>query len=221
MEFRTYVGACFDLDGTLVDTAPLHVRAEREALSYLGVGDLSSDHPDTFGMGLEPGTEALARQYGLRSAQDVMDVYLPLWEEQLRLNLALMPGARSVLATLKAAGVPTALVTSGEKSYANDVFHRLELAEYFSAVVTWEDVANPKPHPEPYLLAAERLNIAPELCVGFEDSRAGLIALKAAGMRAFLVHPDNAARARLQPYADDALETLSDFDEPRIARLFE
>ena len=69
------VGARFDLDGTLVDTAPLHVRTEREALSYLGVGNLSSDHPDTFGMGLEPGTEALARHYDLGSAQDVMNVY--------------------------------------------------------------------------------------------------------------------------------------------------
>ena len=58
-----------------MDTAPLHVRTEREALSYLGVGDLSSDHPDTFGMGLGPGTEALARHYDLGSAQDVMNVY--------------------------------------------------------------------------------------------------------------------------------------------------
>ena len=93
MTTRLYDAACFDLDGTLIDTEPLHLDAERRALQTLGVEQLAGDHPKTFGMGILPGMALLSEVYGLGGQQKVLDVYLPLWDRLLETELELMPGA--------------------------------------------------------------------------------------------------------------------------------
>ncbi len=77
-------------------------------------------------------------------------------------------------------------------------------------VVATEDTPRGKPDPAPYLLAAERLGVAPEACVAFEDSRAGVLSAKAAGMRVVALQRPGAPKQDLSD-ADEVLMELGDF----------
>jgi HAD superfamily hydrolase (TIGR01509 family) len=211
--------ALFDLDGTLVDTEPLHLRAEREALASLGVTDLAADHPRTFGAGIAPGMRMLAERYGFASGDVVFEAYVPKWEALFRTELRPTPGASEALAMLREAGVACALVTSGEREYVDLVMARFGWGEMFSAVVTLESVTRLKPDPEPYLKALAALRLPASASVGFEDSASGMRALKAAGVYAVGVHRDPERRAALT----GADETIAGFDElgpEDVRRLF-
>lgn len=211
--------ACFDLDGTLIDTGPLHVEAERLALVALGTPEPASDHPVTFGAGVMPGMQMLADHYGLRSAEQVFEAYLPAWDSVFESGLKPMPGAEETLNRLHNVGVPLALVTSGEDEYVDKVLAKFSWARLFSCRVTLESVTNLKPDPEAYLTAAKLLELPPEQCVGIEDSHSGLNALRAAGLFSVFVSR-NQELARTATDADIILESLDEFDDSLTARLF-
>jgi HAD superfamily hydrolase (TIGR01509 family) len=90
------------------------------------------------------------------------------------------PGARELLLSLHAAGVPCALVTMSYARLADAVVRALP-AGVFAAVVPGDQVRHGKPHPEPYLTAAQRLGVAPQECVAIEDSPPGVRSAQAAG----------------------------------------
>lgn len=208
--------ACFDLDGTLIDTGPLHLAAEKRALETLGVSELAPDHPLTFGTGILPGMQMLADHYGFESAETVFKAYLPAWESSFEHGLQAMPGADVALHRIHAAGIPLALVTSGEQEYVEKVLNQFGWNDLFSRRVTLESVDNLKPHPEPYLLAAELLGLEPADCAGFEDSASGMRSLHATGFFSVLVSSSDVAGAS----ADLTLESLEQIDEQLIGSLF-
>src|SRR5690606_5974561 len=82
------------------------------------------------------------------------------------------PGARELLTELRAAGVKTGLVTMSVRRMAEHVAAQLGF-HGFDTIVSGDDVAQAKPHPEPYLVAAERLGVDPASCVAIEDSAPG------------------------------------------------
>ena len=90
------------------------------------------------------------------------------------------PGARELLEALRTASVPTALVTMSIRSMADDVVRAIPF-EAFDVIVTGDAVGNAKPHPEPYLTAANALGVDIAECVAFEDSPAGLTSAFTAG----------------------------------------
>jgi HAD superfamily hydrolase (TIGR01509 family) len=103
--------------------------------------------------------------------------------EQLRTKLPWRPGALELLVELKKAGIKTALVTMSMRTMALTVAEQIDF-QAFDVVVGGDDVTNGKPHPEPYLRAAELLGVAPEDCLAFEDSPTGLASAEAAGCHA-------------------------------------
>lgn len=212
--------ACFDLDGTLIDTGPLHAQAERLALRTLGIPELARDHPVTFGTGVMPGMKIVADHYGLESAEQFFEAYLPAWESVFATGLKPLAGADGVLRMLHDASVPLALVTSGEKSYVDTVLSRFGWTNLFDHTVTLESVQNLKPHPEPYLVAARLLGREPDECAGFEDSASGLRSLIAAGVYSVLVRPDHAESEELRGM-DLAITGLDRFGKSELKRLFD
>jgi HAD superfamily hydrolase (TIGR01509 family) len=101
--------------------------------------------------------------------------------------LSPMPGLRPALARLAAAGLPLAVASSGTRAYVGHVLDRLGVAGAFAAVVSGEEVAEGKPAPDVYLLAAGRLRADPAACVAVEDAPHGIAAARAAGMRVVAV----------------------------------
>ena len=210
-----FATACFDLDGTIADTEPIHLEAERSALAKLDVGELAVDHPETFGMGIAPGMEALAQRYGFESGQTVLDVYEPIWRNLAATSTKPMTGAARVVRKLNVLGVPMALVTSGNRSYAHGVLDAFGMREMFACTVTENDVSELKPSPEPYLLAAKALGVAPSECVGFEDSPAGITSLAAAGMYSIAI-----GSGTNEDQADLHVNSLVEITDTVLARLF-
>lgn len=167
-----------DLDGTLVDSEPIHRRGYRAFLAARGweVADLSL--------------------FTGRRAEDVFASEPGPWEglDPLELSAAVLPfvppdapepvpGARELLVAARAAGIPVAIVTSAGPAWvARSLDEALGLPDHVDLVVTAEDVVNGKPDPAGYRLACEGLGVAPSHAVAVEDSPAGVRAALGAGV---------------------------------------
>jgi HAD superfamily hydrolase (TIGR01509 family) len=126
------------------------------------------------------------------------------------LGFAIMPGAAALLRALYGISVPLALVTGASSGRVARVSRVLPELGCFRAAVTWGEPLRGKPHPDPYLLAAERLGVPPQQCVVLEDAPSGIRAAVAAG--AYCIGIGNAANAdRLRASAADVVvSSLSD-----------
>lgn len=211
MSEARFSAACFDLDGTLVDTGPPHRAAERAAVQAFGFEDLDDNHPVTFGRGVATGAQLVADHYGIGSADALLSEYLRQWKQIAAEGIDLLPGADAAVRAIAEAGLVVALVTSGERGYADEFLRISGLAPVFSCTVTSEDVAKLKPNPEPYLQAAKAMGFAAPECVVFEDSVSGFRAARAAGM--YCVGVGEEALAAVDGDAPDiAIASFDDLD---------
>jgi HAD superfamily hydrolase (TIGR01509 family) len=181
----------WDMDGTLVDTEPYWITAERELVERFG-GDWTHEQAMRLvGQALTTSAQML-QEGGVRMGiREIIDTLTGRVIEQLGAAVPWRPGARELLAALRAEGVHCALVTMSEKPMAHRIVDHLPQGT-FSAVVTGDAVAKGKPDPEPYLRGVELLAEAlPELalaeCVAIEDSTPGAASASAAGLATVVV----------------------------------
>lgn len=180
----------FDFDGTLVDSEPLHYECWQLVLAPFGVS-LSWEQycQNCIGVSDRAMITQLATALGLPF--EPLYAQYPRKQELLRERLIAAPPMAPALQQLlrEGFGLPVGLVTSSHRSEVAPVLDTLALTSHFNATVFGDEVANLKPHPEPYQLAAARLNIRNPLV--FEDSPAGLASARAAGFTAIQVpHPN-------------------------------
>ena len=118
---------------------------------------------------------------------------MPAWGRHFRRlaepGLPLKPGAAELLDRLDALGLPRAIATSSSHGTVAANLARHDLGQRFHAVVAHGDYANGKPAPDPFVVAARRLGIAPEHCLALEDSHNGVRSAASAGMMTVMV-PD-------------------------------
>ena len=175
-----FAAVLFDLDGTLIDSEAMHVGANTRLFRECGLDVPPEEHVGFKGRPAHAVFTDMRARYGpgrLDVAQMVARKQA-LFRE-LAADVALLPGARALLDALAARGIPTALVTSTDRVLVDEILARLGVA--FGTVVTADDVAAPKPAPEPYLLAAARLGVAPQRCLAVEDALSGIASARAAG----------------------------------------
>lgn len=179
------VGAIFDWDGVVVDSARLHV---------LSWDDLARDYGRTIppeipigALGLK--TEAVITDL-LKWTSDHSEVKrLTLRKEELfreratRDGIDSQPGVLDFLRGLKGRCVPCAVGSSAPRLNVDAGMSVLKADGIFSAIVSGDDVTRGKPAPDIFLKAAEHLGLPPEQCIVFEDAPAGVEAARAAGMR--------------------------------------
>ncbi len=183
----------FDMDGVIVDSEPLHERANVELAAALGATYDARLAGAMMGRRVRDLTDALAREVGLPPDEVFARRETVFWR-LLSDGLEPMPGLHEAIARLAAAGLPLAVASSGTRAYVEHTLGSLGVRPAFSAVVSGEDVVHGKPDPEIYLRAAERLAAGPADCVAIEDATHGIAAARAAGMRTVAVrHPLNAA----------------------------
>lgn len=205
----------WDLDGTLVDTEPLWREAEARLVAEHGGTWSEQDGQSLVGTALPDYAHVLRRHGVPLSVEEILDVMIarilaaqaggPPWQ----------PGARELVAALRAEGVPQALVTSSYRSLTTPVVEAADGA--FAVVVPGDEVAAAKPAPEPYLTAAARLGVPIASCVVVEDSTLGVAAGLASGarvvaVRSTVVLPDD---PRLS--VADALTLVTPADLARVA----
>jgi len=181
-------GAIFDMDGLMLDT-------ERP---YIPLWSLVGK---SFGWDISP--ELVQRAVGINS-RDVRALFLQeygadfpheaitakleeLIKKEFEKGVPHRPGLIVLLDHLASLGIPLAVATSTSRTKALWKLEKAGILDRFQALATGDEVANGKPAPDIFLLAAERLNQDPSRCIGFEDSPAGLRGLSAAGIRSIFV----------------------------------
>ena len=181
----------FDMDGTLIDSEPVWFETEVALLAELGY-ELGPEHwPYVLGQPNEMACKYLLDVSGLpltwrELSARIEAAMVPILSQ----GVELLPGVKDLLVELAAAGVPTALVSASPRSIVDACLGGIG-ADFFRHTVSGDDVALAKPLPEPYLLAARLLGVAPEECVVIEDSPIGTASGAAAGCRVLSVpHAD-------------------------------
>ena len=175
----------FDFDGTLVDTMPLHYEAYRRTFEEVGIDLAPADFYSNIGGKASETIPRFLRGRPCRlSAAELHARKKQLAHEVLATadipvlaTASLLPVFRGVL--------PIALASSGTRSGIEIVLRRLGWSSCFDVVLTGEDVARGKPAPDLFALAAQRLGVAAEHCVVFEDTDDGVVAARDAGMAVF------------------------------------
>ena len=197
-------GVAFDLDGTLVDSAPGLTAAVDNALYALELPMAGEERVVTWiGNGADvliqrALTWARQERAALRASQGKPSVDhddIPQAEQQTILRKLfdryygevaeegsfLFPAVADTLGALHAKGLPLALVTNKPTPFVAPILASLDIAKYFTVVIGGDDVKNKKPHPEPLLMVAEKLGLAPAELLFVGDSRNDIQAAKAAG----------------------------------------
>ena len=193
----------FDMDGLLVDTEPLWFEIEHAIMSRLGGEWTEQDQRALIGGSLYRSVDYLLGRAIRPASRDQVANWLTEGMAELlaEREVEAMPGALELLAEVRAAGIPTALVTSSERVIMEGVLASLARHDItFPVTVCGQDVRHPKPHPEPYLHAAALLSAEPRFCVALEDSPNGVAAAEAAGCVTVAVPglaPIGARRGRL------------------------
>lgn len=182
----TLQAVLWDMDGTLVDSEPVWARVQIDLLTSLGATWTVEDSMRLVGSDLADAVQVWmgALPDGVVSAEELADRMFGEVVRSLKDDVVLRPGALELLQALKAAGVPCALVSASYRVMIDAVLSHLG-PELFDVVVAGDEVRNGKPHPEPYLTAAQELDVDPADCVVIEDSPGGTASGTAAG--AFVV----------------------------------
>ncbi len=194
MPVEPFFGAIFDWDGVIIDSARLHEQSWHRLARELG----TTIAPNSF-----------MRGFGMKSARIIEEIHgwshdpaeiarLTNRKEALyreivaQSDIAPLPGVVEWLRRLQEAGVPSAVASSTHRQNIDAVLSRIGLQDAFRAIVAAEDVVEGKPNPEVFLKASEKLGIAAQRCVVFEDAHVGIEAAHAAGMKVVAVattHP--------------------------------
>jgi HAD superfamily hydrolase (TIGR01509 family) len=179
---RLPAAVLWDMDGTLVDTEPYWIECEFALVESYG-GSWSEDHAHQLVGGDLLESAAYIAEHGRvpLPPQEIVRVLLDGVVARVREHIPWRPGAQELLTELATLRIPCALVTMSWRRFAEAVLDGLP-AGTFSALVTGDEVDRPKPHPEPYLLAARMLGARPQDCVAIEDSPRGVTSAVAAGV---------------------------------------
>ncbi len=179
-----FAGYIFDLDGTLVDTMPLHYRAWDAAMRRVGL-ESQLDEELFYSLGGVPTrrvAELMAAHYGLTiDPHAVFDHKEALFRE-LQADAELI-GPVVEFARRVALTHPVSIASGGPRDIVRRSLELAGLLSLFEVVITPEDVRHGKPSPEMFLLAAHRMGVPPGQCLVFEDAEPGMRAAEAAGMR--------------------------------------
>ena len=181
----------FDLDGTLVESMSMW-------------GDIDVDYLKKFHIpvpeGLQKAIEGLSmyqtavyfkENFAIEdSLENIMDEWNRMAYEKYTTEIPLKPGVCAFLDVLKSKNIPCGIATSNSRILTEAILKSHQVENYFSVMVTGDEITNGKPNPEVYLEAAKKLDIAPEHCLVFEDIPFGIMAGKRAGMTVCAVEDD-------------------------------
>lgn len=207
----------FDMDGLLVDSEPVHAK---NTIRALGMQGIRISEKEFFGFWTKRGKNIhdFKRERGL----DIdVDLYkktkiktLPEFIE----NSDMMEGAAEILDRF-VEKYPFALVSNSSRSEIDVILDHYRLRRYFRHIIGLEDVIKPKPDPQGYLLSAQRLGLDAKDCLAFDDTWAGTMAAKRAGMRVVAI-PNKNTEDHDFTHADMVIDSLKRVDQKMLDSLY-
>ncbi|MFE6866791.1 HAD family hydrolase [Kitasatospora sp. NPDC057692] len=171
----------FDMDGTLVDTEQLWWQAAAELADELHHSLTDADAPEVLGQAIEHTAAHLHRVSGTSLTEAELATRLgDSFAGKVAAETVPRPGALALLASLRDAKVPTALVSASPRRVVDMVLGSIG-RDWFAVTLAAEDTPRTKPAPDPYLAAASLLGLDPATCVAVEDTPTGVASATAAG----------------------------------------
>jgi len=230
--FAMLKAVVFDFDGVIVDSEPLHYAAFRQVVQPLGV-DFSYDEYLHKYIGFDDRDCFRAMLYersGVRPPSDAPQIVelvekkLHAFEAVVEEGIRAMPGAVELIAVLGQV-VPLAIASGAGRADIDLICRRLNIADYFSLIVSADDVAHSKPDPQSYRLAVQKLaerypqyDIEPAHCLAIEDTEEGLKSAVGAGLMTLAV--TNTLPADRLTLADRIVQTLQDIEPADLQEWF-
>ncbi|MFH1055348.1 MAG: HAD family phosphatase [Candidatus Altiarchaeota archaeon] len=202
----------FDLDGVLVDSETFSREASDAVLKSVGIVQTAKERNLVFGRRTVENYRAAIEARGLKvDPMDVVKKKNRLFAKMIRGKLKPMPGVLDLIGELEDADIRTAVVSSSPLERVNTSLEEVGLLLEFDVIVSGDCCAEGKPNPEPFQLAAQRLNVNPKECVVIEDAEAGILAGKAAGMKVAAVKSPNTHGQDLSK-ADVVVNSIEDIN---------
>lgn len=218
-----FAAAIFDMDGLLIDSERPIMAAWIEAARTLDIEFSHSQYMQVVGLSTAESEVVLSSLLGgveaYRHAVAHVRRQLPLERSDGAPLFPIKAGAAEFLDALRAQGIRCAVASSSTSGQIQACLGSLDLLHHFSAFAGGDEVARAKPDPALYLLAAERLGVAPADCIAFEDSENGAKAALAAGMRVVVVPDLKHPPVSITERAFHVLDSLHDA-VPHLPRWF-
>ncbi len=200
----------FDMDGLMVDSEPIARQGWENFLASFGQKLNEQTYERMVGLRFDESAKIVQTTYNLPiSSQKVAELKEAEMAKLLSIKLPVMPGLHNLIHYINAQRLPWAVATSSRRYHALNVLNQLGLSDNCHAIAAGNEVANGKPAPDIYLLAASRLDIAPEDCLALEDSVPGGKAAIAAGMTLAAVPNGHTTKADF-PFAHHVFSSLND-----------
>ncbi len=203
----------FDFDGTIVDSEPLHFLATQKTLVPFGVHlDFSTHLQECVGYPDVENYRRINTKYQLNLENEQLQELLHSKLAHFQLLIDQSKPCKGAIPLIKSAyeHYPLAICTGSRRAEVEKILPFLEnnIHQYFRKIITIDDVLVGKPDPAGYRLTAQELGVLPEFCLAIEDSPAGIIAAKAAGM-AVLAVATSYPKEKLS-LADQCVSSLTD-----------
>lgn len=207
---RNSPGILFDMDGVLIDSEPTHEKAILTLSAELGTPLTDEGTIQSFKGAPEKNMAKRLLELYPDQKQEAGDLIRRKGEHYVALfadHVTLIPGAMDFLKASRHAGRRHALATSASRGAQQLAFDTFGFAPYFDAIITGEDIVRGKPDPEPFLIAAERLGLAPETCIVIEDSINGVRSGDTAGCTVIAITTTFPREALFEAGADHVIDS--------------
>jgi beta-phosphoglucomutase family hydrolase len=209
----------WDLDGVIADTASYHYQAWQDVFRKRNVKFTKADFMSHFGQRHDT---IIRSALGENISREEFDAVTKEKQESYRRrvtgNIRPLPGAVALIKSLKQHGLKMAIASSAPPENIEIIIRGLHIEDYFQSIAWGTEVAEGKPSPQVFLLAAEKLGTEPGNCLVIEDAIAGITAAKQAGMKCVAVtnsHPRDSLKE-----ADLIIDTLEAVSLSDLTRLF-
>ena len=212
----------FDFDGLIIDTETPEFDAWQEIFQSFGARLERETWESQIGRGHEAFDiyKHLADLSGQHIDREVVRPRMRRRYLELIERNPVLPGVEDYIVTAKKMGMKIAIASSSRGGWASGHLERRGLIRHFEFVLSAEDVSNPKPDPELYTMAVNKLGVEPRNALSIEDSAVGLTSAKAAGLSCVVV-PNPMTKSMNFSSADLRLESLADLPLENLLRKFE
>ncbi len=202
----------FDMDGVLVNSFPVSVRAALEALKGIGISAKESDLTQYIGTGEKNFILGPCKASGKENLAPLgIAEFYRLFDKYVKTDLTVFPSVHKVLSALKSTELKLALASSSEREKLSETLFSAQIPEnFFDVIVSGSDVPEKKPNPSIYLKTVEELGAKPQDCIVVEDALSGVLAAKSANLPCLTVSTSFSKPLLLDAGADYVLDDLSE-----------
>ncbi len=210
----------WDMDGIIADTSQYHHKGWQIVFRKRGINYTEADFRRNTGKR----SDTIIREVlGEKIPQNEITELIQEKDETFRQlmggNIKLFPGVLKLITSLKEHDFKIAIASSAPMENIQLITQSLKIANYFDAIISGWEVTKGKPHPQTFLLAAEKLGVETEDCIVIEDAISGVTASKRAGMRCIAV-TNTTSREELRE-ADLIIDTLEEITVDDLTRLLD